>query len=466
VSGDSAVREAPASGADEPVQVLGAYTLHGVIARGGMATVYFGRRRGGAGSGPIVAIKRLHPELAHDPEFVAMFVDEARLASQVLDPHVVTPIDIGVVDGELFVVFEYVGGASLARLLRQAERSGAPMPPAVASAVVCDMLRGLHAAHQAKSPTGELLGIVHRDVSPQNVLVARDGRARLIDFGVATARARLQHTRDQRVKGKLAYMAPEQLRGRAATAQSDVYASAAVLWEALAGRRLFRGDNEGAVVEQILVGLVDPPSKWATALPEAVDALVLRALSAVPADRFPSAASMADALALALPPAGGDEVAAWIESVDGPALASAADRVQRIGTSPEHGDGSPAIAAASAPSPHPPARQRSLLLAGLWAVGALAAAVAAALIASDNRAVPAAAQAATPPVASAAAAVEAPPAATVDEKAAEEATPVPASAPASTRAGSARRAAPSKVDCRIPFTLDAQGRRVYRRECL
>jgi hypothetical protein len=175
---------------------------------------------------------------------------------------------------------------------------------------------------------------------------------------------------------------------------------------------------------------------------------------------------MADALALALPPAGGDEVAAWIEAVDGPALASAAERVQRIGSSPEHGDGSGAIAAVPAPSP--PARQRSLLLAGLWAVGALAAAVAAALVVSDDRSEPPAAQAATPPAATAAAAVEAPaPAATtVDDHTVAETTPAPASAPASTGTGSTRRATPGKVDCRIPFTLDAQGRRVYRRECL
>ncbi len=163
------------------------------------------------------------------------------------------------------------------------------MPLAIASAIAIGALRGLHAAHEATSDQGEPLGIVHRDVSPQNILVGIDGMARVIDFGVAKAAGRLQSTQDGQIKGKIAYMAPEQLAGRVVTRTADVYAMGVVLWEVLAGTRLFPGDSQGAVVMKVFEGAPAPPSCHALRLPARLDALVMRALALNPTDRFASA---------------------------------------------------------------------------------------------------------------------------------------------------------------------------------
>jgi serine/threonine protein kinase len=155
---------------DRP-RVIGRYALYGKIAAGGMATVHIGRLLGPAGFSRTVAIKRMHPELAEDPEFVEMFLDEARVAARIRHPNVVPTLDIGSEGGELFLVLEYVAGETLARLLRQAAALGEPVPVAVVGAIVSGVLHGLHAAHEAKDERGESLELVHRDVSPQNVLV-------------------------------------------------------------------------------------------------------------------------------------------------------------------------------------------------------------------------------------------------------------------------------------------------------
>src|ERR1035437_3672665 len=153
-------------------RVVGRYALYGEIASGGMATVHFGRLLGPVGFSRTVAIKRLHPQFAKDPEFVTMFLDEARLASRIRHPNVARTLDVVALEGELFLVMDYVEGEALSRLLRTCRARGTPVPPKVAAAIVCGVLHGLHAAHEAKSERGEPLGIVHRDVSPQNVLVA------------------------------------------------------------------------------------------------------------------------------------------------------------------------------------------------------------------------------------------------------------------------------------------------------
>src|SRR5215471_9492239 len=170
--------------ADKPVispRVIGRYALFGEIAAGGMATVHFGRLVGPVGFSRTVAIKRLHAQYAKDPDFVAMFLDEARLASRVQHPNVVT------MPSEVFLVMEYLQGESLSRLIRDARKAGELVPPGHAASIVAGMLHGLHAAHEAKSERREALNIVHRDVSPQNVLVGTDGAARVLDFGVAKA---------------------------------------------------------------------------------------------------------------------------------------------------------------------------------------------------------------------------------------------------------------------------------------
>ncbi|HEX7603641.1 MAG TPA: serine/threonine-protein kinase, partial [Polyangiaceae bacterium] len=176
----------------EPVIQLGRYALHAEIAAGGMATVYLGRLHGAVGFGRTVAIKRLHPHLAKDPEFVSMFLDEAHLAARVQHPNVVPTLDVVTSDRELFLVLEYVRGESFSALIRAARAAGQTLPIPVVVAVVVGLLNGLHAAHEATDEQGKPLGIVHRDVSPQNVLVGADGVARVLDFGVAKAATRLQ----------------------------------------------------------------------------------------------------------------------------------------------------------------------------------------------------------------------------------------------------------------------------------
>ncbi len=193
-------------------RVVGRYALYQSIAAGGMATVHLGRLIGAAGFARTVAIKRLHEQFASDPEFATMFLDEARVAARIRSANVVPIIDI-VADGrELLLVMDYIQGESLARLMRSVTKAKTHVPLDVAVAIVAGMLHGLHAAHEATDEQGEPLGIVHRDVSPHNVLVGSDGLARLLDFGVAKAAGRIQTTREGQLKGKLAYMAPEQLR--------------------------------------------------------------------------------------------------------------------------------------------------------------------------------------------------------------------------------------------------------------
>src|SRR5271166_6095918 len=254
-------------------QVVGRYMLHGKIASGGMAAVHLGRLVGAVGFSRTVAIKRMHPHLTEDPEFVSMFLDEARLAARVRHPNVVGTLDIVAEGGELFLVMDYVQGETLGRLLHASSKRGARVPVPIVAAIASGILHGLHAAHEARDEQGQPLGIVHRDVSPQNVIVGVDGVPRVLDFGVAKAVGRLQTTREGQLKGKLAYMAAEQIMGQEATRRTDVYAASVVLWEALAGRRLFRDDNEGAVLKRVLEGEIDPPSSHNPDVPAALDAI-------------------------------------------------------------------------------------------------------------------------------------------------------------------------------------------------
>jgi eukaryotic-like serine/threonine-protein kinase len=304
---------------------LDRYLLHQPIASGGMAAVYLASVRGARGFARTVAIKRLHPQFAADPEFSSMLLDEARLAAVIRHPNVVPTLDVAQSDGELFMVMEYVAGESLARLLLEARGRSLSAPRSVGVAIVVDALSGLHAAHRARTEDGVDLEIVHRDVSPQNILVGKDGIARLVDFGIARAAVRAQATREGQLKGKLRYMAPEQLRGkRDVTLRVDVYAAGVVLWEVLTGEKLFDGESEAEVFGNVLEGIVPPPSTRAD-LPGELDRVVLRALARDPEARFATALEMAEALATALPPASRQEVGAWVEELVGDVLARRAE---------------------------------------------------------------------------------------------------------------------------------------------
>jgi serine/threonine-protein kinase len=303
----------------EPVIQLGRYALHAEIAAGGMATVYLGRLHGAVGFGRTVAIKRLHPHLAKDPEFVSMFLDEAHLAARVQHPNVVPTLDVVTSDGELFLVLEYVRGESFSALVRAARAAGETLPITVVVAVVVGMLNGLHAAHEATDEQGKPLGIVHRDVSPQNVLVGADGIARVLDFGVAKAATRLQTTREGQLKGKVSYMAPEQLNGEV-TRRTDIYAAGVVLWEALTGKRLMKGDTEAQLLNAVLSMEIPPPSSRNPEVSAELDAVVMKAVAKKPEDRFATAADMAMALEHAVRPASTREVSAWMEQHLGESL--------------------------------------------------------------------------------------------------------------------------------------------------
>jgi serine/threonine protein kinase len=314
-----------------PTPVLvGRYAIFDRIASGGMATVHIGRLAGEGGFARTVAVKRLHPQFALDPEFVAMFLDEARLAARIRHPNVVATVDIVNGDGELFLVMEYVDGEPLSTLLRLSREKKSPLAPDVAAGILAQALHGLHAAHEATSDLGEPLGIVHRDVSPQNVLVGTDGAVRVLDFGVAKALGKLHTTREGQLKGKLGYLAPEQVLGHGVTRQSDVFAAGVVLWESLAGQRLFSADSEGTVLHRIMDSSVDPPSRHAPGVPSALDDVTLRALAKEPADRFETALAMAEALEAAMPVAPARAIGQWVRELASDRLAERASLIATI----------------------------------------------------------------------------------------------------------------------------------------
>lgn len=338
-------------------RVVGRYLLYGEIAAGGMATVHFGRLSGPVGFSRTVAIKRLHPQFAKDPEFVTMFLDEARLCGRIRHPNVVPTLDVVTTEGEVFIVMEYVAGEALSKLLKTAWAKGLAVPPRIAATVVSSVLHGLHAAHQTRDEQGRELGIVHRDVSPQNVLVGVDGAARVLDFGVAKAAGRLQTTRDGQVKGKIAYMPPEQLSGASVSRQTDIYAAAVVLWEILAGRRLFDGETEALVLVRALEGKIDPPSMYNPAVGGEVDAVVLKGLARDPRTRYETAREMALAIEQTIGLASPYEVGEGVEAVATEELARRGARIAEI-ESASVGASVPRIGLAASP-PEPPHSQVS-----------------------------------------------------------------------------------------------------------
>jgi serine/threonine-protein kinase len=319
-----------------PVQTVGRYALFDEIASGGMASIHIGRLVESLGFSRTVAVKRLHAQFAKDPQFVAMFLDEARLAARIRHPNVVPTLDIVSTGDELFLVMEYVAGAPLSRLGSVLQERKEHVPPRIAAAIMSGVLHGLHAAHEATSESGQPLQLVHRDVSPQNVLVGADGAPRLLDFGVAKAVGQIHTTRDGQLKGKLAYMSPEQLHSRKVDRRTDVYAAGVVLWEVLVGKRLFLGDSDGATVTKVLGAPVEAPSVARPDLGEAFDACVMRALAREADDRFQSAKEMALALESAsrtLGMASSSEIGEWVTQLVGDDLKSRAQRIVEIESS-------------------------------------------------------------------------------------------------------------------------------------
>jgi len=277
-----------------------------------MATVHLGRLLGPVGFGRTVAVKRLHAHYLKDPEFITMFMDEARIVARIRHPNVVPMVDVVQGDLGLFLVMEYVHGESLSRLMRNARKAGETIPPKIVAAIMCGVLLGLHAAHDTKGSDGNLLDVVHRDVSPQNVIIGADGSARVLDFGIAKAAGRAQVTREGQIKGKLAYMAPEQIRGQV-DRRTDVFAAAVVLWELLAGRRLHEGSKEVDIVTRVVQGNFPAPSEFAPHIDAKLDAIVLRGLATDPKKRFATARDLALELERHVGLASPSEVTEWVE---------------------------------------------------------------------------------------------------------------------------------------------------------
>jgi serine/threonine protein kinase len=312
--------------------VLGRYELLTEIASGGMASVFLGRAKGVAGFERVVAVKVCHPHLRVDEEFAEMFLDEARLAAKIHHPNVVSTLDVGDDDGRLFLVMEYIEGDRLSGLIKAAGKRGRRIPPPIAARIFIDLLSGLHAAHELADSDGTGLSVVHRDVSPQNVLVGLDGVARITDFGIAKTEARVSETGLKQIKGKLAYMAPEQLDGEDVTRRTDLYAAGVVLWETLTGKRLFRGETDLDTVQLVIKGDVPRPSEIVTDLDPAFDAVVMKAIDRDPERRFATAAAFAEALEeLPLKIANTRAVSALVQDLLGASLSARRDLVRRIG---------------------------------------------------------------------------------------------------------------------------------------
>ncbi len=272
------------------------YELLVKVASGGMGSVYVARSRGALGFENLVAVKRPHAHLLETTSFRATLVGEARIASRVRHANVVSVRDVTFEGSQIYLVMDYIEGASLAQLA-DAPQDRRLLPVPVTIRVCMDAAAGLHAAHEARNDAGELLGLVHRDVSPQNILIGTDGIARLTDFGIAKCLADArEQTAEGLVKGKLSYIAPEYLRGDAIDRRSDVFGLGAVLWETLTGERLFRGSNDAETVARLLSFEPPPPSTLRAGVPPGVDDVILRAVAKLPSDRYPTAEAFGEAL--------------------------------------------------------------------------------------------------------------------------------------------------------------------------
>jgi serine/threonine-protein kinase len=282
---------------------IGSYVVTAPLKSGGMASLYLARKQGPAGFARHVGVKVIHPHLAADPTFVQMFIEEAKLSARIEHPNVVHVEDLAHDRGTYFLAMEYVQGCTLGRLVGALRKSHRRLTPPMAVAIAVALCDGLHAAHETRDDEGELLGVVHRDVSPQNVLLAFAGHVKLIDFGIAKARGRSLHSVTGTIRGKLRYMPPEQAHGREVDRRSDVFALSVVLWEMLTGRRCFDAKSDLAVLDMVRNPRPAPPSEFAPEVTPALDAAVLAALAASPEDRPPTALAFRASLLAAVPEA-------------------------------------------------------------------------------------------------------------------------------------------------------------------
>ena len=268
---------------------FGRYELLKRLAGGGMGEVYLARQRGIDGFQKLLVIKTLLPHLCEDEEFITMFKDEARVTAQLIHPNICQVFEFEQVSGVFYMAMEYLRGEDLRRLWKACEQRGTPLRVPLICRVIADAAAGLDFAHSLRDNTGAPYHIVHRDISPQNILVTFEGGVKVIDFGVAKAAGRAQHTRTGALKGKYSYMSPEQVAGSDVDGRSDIFALGIVLHELLTGRRLFKADSDVQTLARVRECNVPPPSRLNPQLPPGVDQIVLKALAKNPDDRYATA---------------------------------------------------------------------------------------------------------------------------------------------------------------------------------
>ncbi len=279
----------PASGPDR----FGQYEIIEKIASGGMAELYKARRTGVEGFQKIVAIKKILPHIADDEEFVTMFADEAKLAAQLNHPNIIHIYDLGKIQaGGYFIAMEHVDGRDLRSIEQSAREHSVPLPVSLAVYVASKVASALDYAHRRRDAEGHDLNIVHRDVSPQNILISYEGDIKLCDFGIAKAASKASKTQSGALKGKIQYMSPEQAWGKPIDRRSDIFSLGVVLHELLTGERLFQGDSDISVLEKVRSADLAPPSRLNPEVPQNLDAVVLRALAKDPDDRYANASDM------------------------------------------------------------------------------------------------------------------------------------------------------------------------------
>jgi TonB family protein len=336
---------------------FGQYEILERIASGGMAELFRARRSGVEGFQKIVAIKKILPHIAGDEEFMTMFADEAKLAAQLSHPNIVHIFDLGKIEGGgYFIAMEHVEGRDLRSILHLSRETGRNVPVPLAVSIVSKVAAALDYAHRRRADDGTDLHIVHRDVSPQNILVSTDGDIKLCDFGIAKATSKVSRTESGALKGKIPYMSPEQAWGREVDRRSDIYSLGSVLFEMLAGRKLFSGDSDLEVLEKVRAGLVVAPSSLNREVTPALDTVVLKALAPDPAGRYSSASDLLRDLEAVLrtyepPPSSGD-LAVFVRHLE----SEDADRRQARARQVESGippgaAAPPAQAVAAAPAP-------------------------------------------------------------------------------------------------------------------
>jgi serine/threonine-protein kinase len=257
---------------------FGKYTLIDRIAVGGMAEIFLARQAGLEGFEKTIVIKRIRPHLSKQTSFVKMFLNEAKLAAQLNHPNIVQIYDLGKISESYFIAMEYIFGRDMRRIIPKADTMGIPFPMVYALKIASSVCEGLYYAHQKVDLYGNPLNIVHRDVTPENIFVSFDGTVKVLDFGIAKAANQIEQTRAGEIKGKLSYMSPEQCMGKQLDCRSDIFSLGVVLYEWLTGFKLFTGESEVAILKSITEGKIYAPSYFKSDIPEAVEAILMRAL--------------------------------------------------------------------------------------------------------------------------------------------------------------------------------------------